>query len=208
MSFVFIDQVASGIVSSGEIGNAAVTSGSYASGSIGTFHISSGGILSGNIASGQLGQFHHGSGAINSGQVGSGLVVTYSRNVMDDTLTTAETVSGGFPVAIESGGRLVNAQAGSGLRMPAVGVAANNGLSGASVNYVTFGRLQLTSGMDSLFSGQVGRPLWIAAAGGLTATKPVATALAQRMGIAVSGGLMVNPDMLTQSGDAGIQSGA
>jgi hypothetical protein len=188
MSFIFIDEVASGLVVSGDIANAAVTSGSFASGVISRFALSS--------------------GAVNSGHVGSGLAVTYSRNVMDDTLSTAETVSGNFPVAIESGGRAVVAQAASGLRMPAIGIAATNALSGESLNYVTFGRLQLLSGMDILFSGQAGRPVYVAAAGGLTATKPLATSLAQRVGIAVSGGVMVNPSIITQSGDAGIQSGA
>lgn len=130
-----------------------------------------------------------------------------AHNELQDGLITAETVSGGAAVMVESGGRLVVAQAGSNLRMPAIGVSVNNGLSGTVVNYVTVGKVQLTSGMDTAFSGQVGRTLYVATAGTITATKPVATSMAQRIGVAISGGLFVFPDMTSQSGNAGIQSG-
>jgi hypothetical protein len=131
-----------------------------------------------------------------------------ANNQLQDGIIAAETISGNAAIMIESGGRLVVAQAGSNLRMPAIGVSVANGLSGTVVNYVTIGRLQVQSGMDVLYSGRVGAPLYVATAGNITATKPLATSIAQRIGIAASGGMYVFPDLTLQSGDAGVQSGA
>jgi hypothetical protein len=68
---------ASGSITSGNIGNAAVVSGSIGSGQIGTFHLASGvggggaSLTSGSVTSGYIGNAAVVSGSVGSGQIGT-----------------------------------------------------------------------------------------------------------------------------------------
>lgn len=154
-------------------------------------------VNSGNIGSGQIGTNHLSSGAIG----------TYSRNVIEDSFVAGEAISGLKPVCIISGGTLAVAQGASGLRMPAIGVANSNVQSGGTVNVVMMGKLMLTSGLDAAFSGQQGRLLFASTSGHLITSTHPTTGIAQRIGIAVSGGILVRPENIFQSGQRSIQSG-
>jgi hypothetical protein len=170
--------------------------------------IGSGAILSGNVASGQVGQAALSSGALQSGQLGSGVLSPASRNLVWDLYTAGETLSGFCPVAIISGGVLGRAQGGSGLRMPAIGVALANYASGAAAPFCGWGQVNVTSGLDALWSGSVGKVLWVSTSGDLmTPTQPIVATLSQGIGLSLSGGLFVTPDLTLTSGGAAIQSG-
>lgn len=190
----------SGLIQSGGVGSGAVTGalgGGYrvvASGTIGTSDLSSGGVLSGHITSGN--------------------VITFARNSFDDVFTTAAAVSGLIAVALASGGTtIIPAQPGSGLLMPSIGVNIANAVSGASIQIVRWGRV-LAGNSGLLQSGFWGGPIYVGS-GGLLATKsgtpagaladgPGAAAfsggIVQRMGISISGGVYVMPDMNLTSG--------
>ena len=97
--------VASGQFAGFELGSGAIVSGRIASGQVGTMHIASGGVQSGNIASGQIGPNHIGSGAVLSGHVASGQLGT--NHIASGQLTGFELGSG----AIVSG-RIASGQVG------------------------------------------------------------------------------------------------
>ncbi len=138
------------------------------------------------------------SGFVGSGLTGSGLPVTYSRGVIDDTLAAGETISGGAQcVTLVSGNTLAVAMAGSGLRLPPLGVVTQNYLSGApNVQVSLLGRL-LTP-YSSGWSGSAGASLYVGSGGMITNAAAFASGqFLARIGVAVSGGLFVNPSMMT-----------
>lgn len=187
-------------VVSGMIANNAVSSGSIASGQIGNTHIASGTVVSGGI----------GNAAVVSGSISSGTQVSFAYNAYDDSFACVETVSGQCPVCILSGGFIGVANGGSGLRMPAIGVAAGNYLSGANVQIIFTGKLLLTSGMYQLWSGQYGVPLYVSKSGGLITPVAGITGVStqkQRVGWAISGGLLVQVGGVLLSGNMTYGSG-
>lgn len=219
--------IASGQLAGFELGSGSIVSGRVASGQVGVNHLSSGlvsGVMSsGSVGSGSVtGQAGGGffclasgtitsadlaSGAVKSGQIASGTIITYTRNVLEDTYLTGETVSGLCPVTIGSGDVVLRAQGASGLRMPAIGVANSNALSGTAVQVVLLGRLPLSSGLFKLWSGIYNDAIYVSTSGDLmTITEPNA-GLTQIIGLTVSGGLYVLPSLITASGGALIQSG-
>ena len=115
----------SGMVTSGDLGEAVVFSGNIASGQIGTDHIAdgtiinvdiaSGAVLSGNIASGQIGRFHIASGRLEGFELGSGSIVSGRiasgqvgfRHLADSSVQSGSLASGQvFTFHIASGGLL------------------------------------------------------------------------------------------------------
>lgn len=160
-------------------------------------------ITSGNIASGQIGQFHLSSGAINSGHISSGVLTTYSMNCMYEDFITAEIVSGTRAVCMTSGNAVAVAMGASGLRMPAIGVNENNALSGTIIRVIMMGKLNVPAGQQSLWSGQAGRMVYASTSGfQITATRPAVGTITQRIGIAMSGGILVDHDLAVSSGSA------
>jgi hypothetical protein len=83
--------IASGQVSSGFIGNAAVVSGSIASGAIGHFHIANDAVQSGNVGSGQIASGHLASGLLANITGGGGLT---SGSVTSGFLGNSSVLSG------------------------------------------------------------------------------------------------------------------
>jgi CSLREA domain-containing protein len=175
---IFAFHLASGAVVSGLLGDAAIASGTIASGQVGNVHVRSGGLGSGAIGSGQISWVHHASGAIISGQVGnnavnsggvasgqigqyhlaSGAIIAYAQvnapflsGSFGQTLAS-EMISGVRAVAIDPNGRVRIAMAAVSGRMPAVGVVADNILSGMPVSLLGDGPVQFTSGMND-YSG-------------------------------------------------------
>jgi hypothetical protein len=164
-------------------------------------NIGDGAVLSGTIASGEVGWPHLASGAVNSGHLASGTVTTFAGSVFFEDFLTAEVVSGNRAVSVTSGGTVAVARGASGLRMPAIGICATNADSGQVVRVVMCGRCDFDPGMESLFSGQVGRMLYVSTSGfQITSVKPTAS-LVQRIGIALSGGCLVNPALIIASGN-------
>ena len=177
--------VSSGQITSGDVGNNSVTSGSIANGQIFTFHVASGGFLSGAIGSGQIGTSHVasgglGSGAIGSGQigtrhiasgglqsgaVGSGLLIpSISVLVKDGGLIAGENISGLRAVFVNRSGDLQVAMASLSGRMPAIGVVIDNVLSGAVTQVFSHGFFQAASGLAD-YSGMIGDTLWVGRSG-------------------------------------------
>lgn len=129
--------------------------------------------------------------------------------------TAAEVISGSRAVCRLSGTgsfgpRVGRAMAASGLRMPAIGIAGNNALSGAMVRVVTFGSTRVHSGMASLWSGREGGYLYVSPSG-YQAVSFVAIGATlgyrQVLGTAYSGGIHVNPQPIASGFTALMQSG-
>jgi hypothetical protein len=175
--------IGSGQVVSGEIGNAAVVSGSIASGSIGHFHVASGAITSGQL--GVTGT-PNGTNFLRDDFSWSTPSATNAEILIDSTFITAELISGGRAVALNTSGRLQIAMASVSGRMPAIGVLETNVASGQSATIVQKGRA-ITAGFN--FSGQIGNPMYVGASGTIEAT-PFSGSEVQSMGVAAfaSGG--------------------
>ena len=145
-------------------------------------------------------------GTLLSGSIASGNVVTYARNVFDDTKLAGQAISGAIAVALGSGGqKVVPAERQSGLRMPAIGVSVTNAAAGAAVTFVTQGFVPVA------FSGGIasgaGGALWVGSGGlivnlsgfmgGASSGPGVGSfsgSLIQQIGYASSGGIYVQPN--------------
>ena len=107
-----------------------------------------------------------------------------------DSLQTAEPISGVRAVSMISG-RLVAAQPGSGLRMPAMGVVTEDVASGVNTFYVFDAQFRVTSGLD--ISGTVGQPVFVGSGGVLVLEADVpANTCFQQLGYSVSGGFDIS----------------
>jgi hypothetical protein len=250
--------IVSGLIASGQVGRNAISSGAVTSGRLGvggtptganflrddfSWAAAGGGLSSGAVGSGFIvsgavqGQFGTvdmivsgtigpndlGSGAVASGNINSGNIITYARNIMDDSWVAGEAVSGLRAVCMISGDIIVNAQRSSGLRLPAVGVAIDNAVSGGTLRWITFGRLYPKTGAGGAmsgygFSGFDGQPVWVGSGGTLInlsgfngdggLTVGVSGTFTQRVGFSISGGLYVDMDATVTSGaDLGSVSG-
>jgi hypothetical protein len=204
--------IASGAITSGMLASGLVTNITVSSGSIGSGLIASGAVdgffgPSRRIQSGTVGVFDFGSGAVIAGTVGSGAIVSgniasgqigtnhlasgisfaNARAIVDGiTYTTAEPISGSTARAVTlnlSGNAIIAMAAVSG-RMPAIGFATANVLSGQLVSLWSIGAIQTT-----LLSGLVApKPIFVEASGALTTTAPAASGnVQQRMGLAANG---------------------
>lgn len=162
-------------------------SGRVGSGSIDTTSIVDGAILSSKVGSGQVA----------SGHLASGLLDALALSINPTTIGTTfypagELLSGITLVYLTSDHSLRIAQAESGGTFPCIGVVAGSYVSGTlNVPVISLGRLDVSSGMDRTWSGQVGRTLFVGVSGipdltGGTVTK-------QRIGVGYSGGLYLYP---------------
>lgn len=221
----------SGIITSGYVGDGSIRGGdgghSIISGSIGGGDLGSGAIVgpwhmgSGALSipqnvnatntnasfSGRFLTHFSGSFAWTVPTVGGGLVIA-------DNYIAGEPISGLQPVCLASGilsgvfGELpvvVAAQGASGLRMPAIGVldqdaGAGSGLA-ARVAYL--GKVYVNSGTMLLISGQQGKAAYVSQSGSfLTVVRPGAGTI-QPVGVVISGGLLVNPNIVGSGQAAG-----
>lgn len=178
--------MSSGAIVSGDIGNNAVVSGSIASGQLGQFSLSSGAVNSGqignqavagtlgnigntpNIVSGSIGANDLASGGVKSGHLNSGAIITYTRNILCDTYTATETISGVRCVRIQASGFVQIAMAAVSGRMPSDGIAFTNTLSGSVVAFMERGTsLGVASEMGSGFcvSGRQGSNIYVGSSG-------------------------------------------
>lgn len=176
--------VASGSLAGFELGSGAIVSGRIASGQVGVRHYADGSIQSGAIGSGQLASGHMDqnfitniAGATNSGQVEFGAQFAGGTPSVSGAtgdrlpgpemrLITAEIISGGRAVRINSSGRLEIAMASLSGRAGACGVSLGNALSGLSLQWAMVGTIQHTSGMAD-YSGYLGRRIWVGRSGQL-----------------------------------------
>lgn len=186
---------ASGQLAGFELGSGAIVSGRVASGQIGFGHLANASVQSGTYASGSIGEFVLASGAVQSGHNNSGNIITYARSCLIDEMITGEIVSGVRAVAIDSNsnlGGIVISHPGSGLRTPAIGVVADNYLSGQLAKVVMMGRINTTAASIGDLSGREGNPVWVGSGGQLVRLATYASGqLAQRIGIIISGGVIV-----------------
>jgi hypothetical protein len=134
---------------------------------------------------------------VGQNHLGSGLV-DFFYIPTEQAITTTTNLKA---VAISSGSFLTNAEPGSGLRMPAVGIVIADYVSGAAAQVITFGAVRIGGGADLWWSGQAGKPLYVGSGGNVQAqAKMVSGQSWQRIGVAFSGGLIVNPDVIITSG--------
>jgi hypothetical protein len=184
--------IASGTIGTNNIGSGAIVSGLIASGQVGTNHLSSGCVVSGRIASGQIGTNHFTSGAI----------ITYGRADVENAINCQEPVSGLNAVCVTMSSTIALAMAGSGLRLPAVGVVFTNVASGSAVTVILGGKyVPTTAGWAATWSGFTGKPLYVGSGGIVVTQSGLLSGMGvQRLGVAVSGGIIVNPDVSITSG--------
>lgn len=146
-------------------------------------------VLSGNIGSGQ----------VSSGHLTSGLMQYATWQA--EAIATTEQVSGFKAVCLTSGGFIALAMAGSGLRLPAIGIVDLDFVSGATAYVIRGDRVMVRSGLDSTWSGMAGKHLYVGS-GGMVVTQSGLQSGAgwQSVGTAVSGGLLVNVSQVILSG--------
>lgn len=174
-SFAF--GLSSGEVRSGSIGSGQISRFKLSSGTVNSGHVASGAVLGSlgggafSIASGSVGPNDLGSGAVVSGAIGSGAIITYARNVIVDTYTVSEIVSGVRCVQFTPGasGAIRVAMAAASGRIPAIGIVFENVASGQLAKVVRYGDVQPPSseiGSGVCISGRPGgRTLWVGASG-------------------------------------------
>jgi hypothetical protein len=120
-----------------------------------------------------------------------------SRGIISDQFITGELISGFRCVHINSVGALERVLPVSG-HMPAIGIVADNIESGQVATVIRDGLVHWTSGLVDV-SGKIGRTMWnahsgaVACASGQWASGGHGT-FVQRLGVAVSGGMMVRID--------------
>lgn len=202
-SWVGLGQLASGSVGAGTIASGAVVGqagGGFniASGSIGGFDLGNNVVLSAHIGSGQVSDFK-----LASGTRAAGIQMWFN---------TAELISGVKAVALASGSgdTIVRAERQSGLRLPAIGVTVSGNVSGGAALVVMEGPVYGgVSGM--LASGFNGQALYVGSGGlivnksgfmdGASSGAPTLSGSAvQMIGVAISGGIEVEPELRPQSG--------
>lgn len=186
------------------------------SGSVRSESIGSGAIQSGHIASGQVGPGHIAPAAITaakiaSGQVARGLIASGTRVWGNEySMPTGELISGVKAVAISPDGSVVRAERQSGLRLPAIGVTVVGADSGLPCAVVTKGFVPL--GASGMFpTDSPGRGLFVGSGGLLTNLSGflggsssgdpfLSGGAVQRIGLAMSGGVFVCPEVTPRSG--------
>ena len=182
--------VASGSITTNDLGSGAIVSGLLGSGVIGRFHVASGqfagfelgsgAIVSGRIASGQIGYGHFADNSVQSGTVASGALATYHYasgttvraaqfvspvySGTSWTVLTTETISGLRCVALNQSGLAQIAMAAVSGRMPSVGLCIDDVLSGIAINIYTDGVVAPTSGLFNGL-GHFGQPVWVGRSG-------------------------------------------
>lgn len=160
------------------------------------------------------------------GSLASGMVSTYSRNDYEDSFVANEAISGLVAVALDSGGiNVVRAQPGSGLRMPAIGVSVTNVVSGAICPFISFGKILISASGAIAGSGFAGvqRMAYVgsggllltlsgyvagASSGGGPAVAGTSGRIVQRVGVFISGGVLIDVDQAMTSGLIGLPGGA
>lgn len=196
--------VLSGAVSSGEIASGSVQGffgpvRNIASGTVGVFDFGSGAVIAGTVGSGAVVSGNIASGQIGSGHLASGLVNNLLWDV--EQLATVESVSGLKAVSVTSGGVVALAMAGSGLRLPVVGIVALNYVSGDTASVLRQGKITPTSGLDFRWSGKVGQLLYAGSGGEIVSQSLLVSGQAwQKLGFALSGSMLVQIDPSIFSG--------
>ena len=220
-------RIASGVVGYGHLADNSVQSGKVtsgtvigslgggpfmiASGTVGPNDLASGSVISGNIASGVVGFGHLANASVRSGTIASGIIFDFhftsgakiSRaNQVIDEYTTEETVSGFKAVSVNSGNNIVLAMAGSGLRLPVVGIVASNYASGQLAVLTLLGKAMCpVVDLDASWSGKAGQHLYCGSGGHILAQSLLVSGQGwQKLGVAVSGGMIVNIDLTILSG--------
>lgn len=220
--------IGSGQVNSGHIAPTSITSGKIASGAITGFGKS--GVVTGTrqIASGSVGGFDMADNAVNSGQLGAEQIghqhffrgtvnpgfdatLAYGVGFGNAVILTGQGQMSGGAIAFSTNlsGKLtvVPAERQSGLRLPCVGVMASGAPSGEFALVITQGFVPQNHFIASGFTGQ---PLYVGS-GGFIVTQSgiggvfsgplqISGSAVQRIGVCISGGMLVQIDMKVTSG--------
>lgn len=175
-------------------------------------------VYSGNIASGNVDTYHFASGATVS--VAQNVTPIWSGSLIFDAISS-ETISGIRAVCFQRGGsgavRIAMTMVSG--RMPAMGVVADNVLSGIAVNVIVQGSIVFTSGLTA--SGLIGKCVHVGRSGQLVPwsgsfnsagwisgemTQRIGCIAAQSSG-ATSGTFVINVDYSTYVAASGMTPG-
>ena len=217
MKFGYLGQIAtelSGSITSGDIGAGAVASGQIASGSIGNVHIASGTVRSGHVGNAAVTSGSFASGAVDTYHFASGAIVMHAQEVVPFisggiwTILTEETISGFRAVNISQSGTARIAMASVSGRMPAVGIAPEDTLSGLPVNLHVISFTQAGSGLVN-FAASLGRRVYVGRSGHIVSVSGgfgsggwLSGDFGQVMGTAVNSGAL-----LVHVGDRAVSGG-
>ena len=162
---------------------------------------------SGDIGSGAVtgqaggGYFCVASGTLGSFDITSGAKVSRANQLVDE-YATEERISGFKAVSLNSGNNIVLAMAGSGLRLPVVGIVASNYESGQTAVVILAGKARVpVANLDANWSGKAGQHLYVGSGGHIQAQSLMVSGQGwQRLGTAFSGGMIVDIDLTILSG--------
>jgi hypothetical protein len=111
-------------------------------------------------------------------------------------------------VCMLSGNVVGLAMAGSGLRMPAIGIVPANTAQSAVAKVYALGEHRVTSGLDALWSGMAGKTLFAGSGGAICTFSGLLSGMSyQRIAVATSGGLYLGVSFNVTSGAVATPAG-
>ena len=145
------------------------------------------------------------SGAIDTVHLATTAVALNAFRLLTASYNAGELISGIKAVCMGSGGVVFRAERASGLRLPAIGVTMSGALSGTACTVVSYGRI-FNSASGMLASGFEGNALYVGSGGivvstsGFTLGGTLGAAflsgdMQQIIGVSVSGGMFVMPNL-------------
>jgi hypothetical protein len=186
--------IGANIIDTALIKNQGVLSASIGTNVLDTAHIKNQGILSASIGIGSIGNGHIADNGIVSGKyapasiteaaLASGISIDIAETLQEPSFRAGDLISAFLGVQFSISGYFNYSQAG-GVRMPAVGVAANNINSGAIGTILMKGRV--TNGSWD-FSGHIGELVFVGTSSEVTVAAPSASGqCVQRFGKVIGG---------------------
>lgn len=127
-------------------------------------------IVSGDLGSGVVTTYDFSSGVVAPFSMGtlSFMSGVSASGINPINAKTEETISGIRAVHLTTSGTLRIAMASVSGRMPSIGIAVDNALSGLELNVYTYGRVPVSASGAYLFgSGQIGSRLWVGRSGNI-----------------------------------------
>lgn len=187
--FIDDNHIATGGVGSDSIANGAVISAKIGATAIGSGHIADGAIISAKIGASAVGSGHVADGSLTSSDLSPSFIsdLLGAEAVGYAGRDAGEPLSANMPVAVNSSGYIVPAQAITTGEYPAVGITTAAVASGSSCGSL-YGINDEVDISGSVAAGNQGSILWLSTTAGEFAASPPSTSgdIQQRLGVIVT----------------------